>query len=372
MLLVTWAALAVLLYTYGGYPILVALAARLFPMRLSPDPAWQPLVTAIIPAHNAQDHVDAKIDSLLGQDYPADRLEILVCSDGSTDATDQRLHRRAERDRRIRPLRVESRSGKPNAVNLMRRAARGEVLLMTDIRQPLSPGALRALVLELSDPSVACASGNLILAGETGAGVYWRYENWIRRSEGRFRSMVGVTGPLYAIRAADMGDLPGDIILDDMWVPMTLRLARRRIVFVEAAQAFDAAFADERELGRKIRTLAGNYQLFARLPRLLVPFLNPSWFETFSHKLMRLVSPWALIALAFGSVGALVAPGIPSGTPSWLLWALVGGQALFYAGAAIGRRGGRLTGVARTFVVLNYAALAGLWRFIRGSQKVTW
>jgi hypothetical protein len=195
----------------------------------------------------------------------------------------------------------------------------------------------------------------------------------MRRSEGSFRSMVGVTGPIYAIRKGDLTEVPRDIILDDMWVPMRLRLQRRRIVFAPAARAFDDAFEDEREFGRKVRTLAGNYQLFARLPRLLVPLLNPSWFEVFSHKVLRLVCPWALLALLVSSA-VFVASGA-SGQPAWQLRGmqlLLAGQGLFYLLALLGKRAGKLGGISRTFVVLNYAALVGLWRFVTGGQRVTW
>lgn len=373
MVAVVLAALAVLGYTYAGYPVLVAIAARVLPFRPRHDAEYQPVVTAIIPVYNAKGYVAAKLDSLLAQDYPADKLEILLCSDASDDGSDDIVAEYAARDPRIKLLRNDRRSGKPTAVNLMKRHARGDVLLMTDIRQPLVPGAVRALVAELADPRVGACSGNLVLQGSSGAGVYWKYENWIRRSEGTFRSMVGVTGPIYAIRRADMADLPLDIILDDMWVPMQLRLRGLRIRLREDAIAYDEAFADDREMGRKVRTLAGNYQLFARLPRLLVPVLNPSWFETFSHKLLRLVCPWALVALLAANVAVVARPPAALGdTELWLLRGLLAGQALFYLAALVGRRAGALAGVARTFVVLNYAAVLGLWRWLTGAQKVTW
>jgi cellulose synthase/poly-beta-1,6-N-acetylglucosamine synthase-like glycosyltransferase len=373
MVVVAFSVLAVLAYTYVGYPVLIALCARVSPLRIHRDAGFEPTVSAIIPAYNAATYVPDKLDSLLAQDYPADKLEILVCSDASDDGTDDVLASYAERDSRVRPLRLDERSGKPAAVNLMRAEASGDILLMTDIRQPLAPGAVRALVSNLADPNVACVSGNLVLRGSAGAGVYWRYENWIRRSEGSFRSMVGVTGPIYAIRKSDMNELPGGVILDDMWVPMRLRLAGRRIVMEPRAEAYDDAFGDKRELSRKIRTLAGNYQLFALLPRLLIPIANPSWFETFSHKLLRLLSPWMLIALLVSTVAAVAQPhSVPNETVLWALRGLLAGQVVFYGAAMIGSRGGRLTGVARTFVVLNYAAVAGLWRFLRGGQKVTW
>jgi hypothetical protein len=255
----------------------------------------------------------------------------------------------------------------------MRAAARGEVLLMTDARQPLVPGALRALMTPMADPTVGCVSGNLVLEGEAGSGVYWRYENWIRKNEASFRSMVGVTGPIYAIRREDLPDLPGDIILDDLWTPMQLRVRGKKVLFAPDAIARDQAFGDEREFGRKARTLAGNYQLFARMPGLLLPFANPSWFETFSHKLLRLACPWLLAALAVSTIWyALVPPaGAGAGTLAFMR-VLAAGQVLFHMGALAGARGGRLAGVARTFVVLNAAAVVGLWRYVRGAQRVTW
>jgi cellulose synthase/poly-beta-1,6-N-acetylglucosamine synthase-like glycosyltransferase len=272
----------------------------------------------------------------------------------------------------VQHLRSDARRGKPIGVNHMLTVATGEVLLMTDVRQPLVPEALRALVNKLADPSVACVSGNLVLRGEAGSGAYWRYENWIRKQEASFRGMVGVTGPIYAIRRADMRPLPDDVILDDMWVPMRLRLEGKRILFAEEAIAYDDAFGDKREYGRKVRTLAGNYQLFALLPALLIPFRNPSWFEIFSHKLLRLVCPWALALMLLASALALIFPGDMPPLLLLALQVLLGGQVVFYLLAVIGERGGKLGSLARTFVVLNTAAVVGLFRYLRGTQKVTW
>jgi len=373
MVALVTASLALLLYTYAGYPILIAGLARLFPQKVARDPTFEPAVSVLIPVHNAASFIQAKLQSLLDQDYPKDRLEILVYSDGSTDAGDDIVRVYAERHPgRVKLLRGEKRSGKPSALNRMRREATGEILILTDIRQPLSANAVRVLVSTLADRSVGCASGNLVLRGATGAGFYWNYENSIRKAEARFRSMVGVTGPLYAIRKADLPVVPVDTILDDMWIPMQLRLAGRRLVLCPDAIAYDQAFEDDREFGRKVRTLAGNYQIFVRLPRLLFPFTNPIWFETFSHKLLRLLCPWVLVALLVGSVTALALPYAADLNQIWSLRVLVMGEVVFALFALVGARAGRITGAARTFVVLNYAALAGLWRYLRGSQKITW
>jgi biofilm PGA synthesis N-glycosyltransferase PgaC len=368
-------ALSLLVYTYVAYPIVVALLARLSPLRTRPDEGWLPTVTACIPVFNAARYVAPKLDSLLALDYPADKLEILILSDGSTDESDAIVADYAARSRgRVRLLRNEARSGKPTALNRMRAEAKGEVLLLTDIRQPLTPDSLRAMVTCLADSSVACVSGNLTLPESAGAGVYWKYENWIRKSEARFRSMLGVTGPIYVIRKSDLPEVPTDVILDDMWIPMQLRLQRRRLLFCAEAVALDEAFGDEREFGRKVRTLAGNYQLFARMPALLVPFVNPSWFELLSHKVLRLVCPWLLIAFFVASAWAARPLTIAAFTLDWvwLMRAFALGQLFMGLLALAGPRAGRAGVVYRTFLVLNFAALVGLWRFLRGSQKITW
>jgi poly-beta-1,6-N-acetyl-D-glucosamine synthase len=359
--------LAVLAYTYVGYPLAIGALARMRPRANRRHRDWEPTVTACVAAYNVAQTIEAKLASLVALEYPAAKLEILIYSDGSTDATDEIVSRWAARDSRVHLIRGERRMGKPTGLNRMREKARGEVLLITDARQPLAPIALRALLDVLGELDVGCVTGNLVLQGNAGSGVYWRYENWIRRQEARFRSVVGMTGPIAALRKTDLDLLPVDLILDDIWIPMRLRLRGRRVLFAEDAIAYDRAFDDTREFGRKVRTLAGNYQIFARMPALLSPLSNPSWFETISHKVMRLICPWALVALF---VVSCVGLWTTDGQLGWRV--LVASQLAFYGAALLGTRAGRLAGVARTFLVLHIAALVGLWRFVTGAQKVTW
>jgi len=371
MFLASSIALCVLFYTYLAYPILVALCARVWPLAITKDAEFTPMVSALIPVYNAKQFIVEKLESLLAQDYPSDRFEILLFSDCSDDGSDECIEEYiAKYPGKIRLLRAEKRSGKPSAINAMRKQAKGEVFLMTDIRQALHPQCLRELVSHLADSRVGAVSGNLELRGALGAGLYWKYEKWIRRSEARFRGLVGVTGAIYAVRAVDLPDLPVGITLDDMWVPMRLRLQGKRITLAQEAVAYDEAFDDDKEFGRKTRTLAGNYQLFTVLPRLLIPFVNPSWFEVFSHKIMRLLCPWALLALVpMSALGLAFATSSEEYTAMFLLSL---GQAGFYLSALAGRRAGKFGVIARTFVVMNYAAIVGLWKYMRGSQKVTW
>ena len=362
--------LALLVYTYAGYPVVIGLLARAARRRTDPLPAPDvaPFVSVCLPVFNGGAYLRPKIDSLLAQDYPADRFEILIYCDGCTDdteATARAIAATPEAAGRIRVLADAGRYGKPRGLNTLVPAARGELLLLNDLRQPLSRNAMSALAAALRDPAVGCATGNLLLAGGAGPGVYWRYENWIRLQESRFRGMVGMTGPIAMIRRADYQPLPEELILDDLWIPMQLLRAGKRTTFVAEAEAHDAAFENEREFKRKVRTLAGNYQLYARMPELLVPLTNPLWFETISHKILRLVAPWLLVTLALMSVaGAAAGDG--------RMTALLVAQAAFYAAAVVGRRGGKIASLARTFVVLNWAAIVGLYRHLTGRQRVTW
>ncbi len=363
--------LLVVVYTYVAYPVLVACWARLLPYRIQPRPGFEPTVSVCLSVHNGERFLERKLKSLQGLDYPAHLLEILIYSDGSTDGTVQLARQLAERDPRVRVFECAERLGKPSGLNLLRTEASGYVLLMTDVRQTLSPQALRALLEPLSDATVGCVSGNLVLLGNTGAGAYWLYEKFIRGAEARLGGMVGVSGSLYAIRRNDLHALPSDLLLDDMFIPLLTAGGHKHIVLSQAAEAYDEANLDEQEFGRKVRTLAGNYQLIAKLPWLLIPFRNPLWFQLVSHKLMRLVCPFALLGLLLASLRLALSPERPPSERA--LWqVLTAGQLVFYAFALLGPRAGRVAALARTFVVLNAAAVVGLWRFIRGTQRVAW
>jgi poly-beta-1,6-N-acetyl-D-glucosamine synthase len=365
-------AAALIAYTYLGYPIAIGLLARLFPRRASAATGGEPpLVTVCLPVYNGAAYLPAKIESLLAQDVPGDGLEILIYCDGCADdsvAIARALAAAPEARGRIHVLAEPQRRGKPAALNALAARAQGSLLLLNDVRQPFSPNAVRALAATLEDASVGCATGNLVLAGGAASGVYWRYENWIRRQESRFRGVAGMSGSIAMMRRADYQPLPEDVILDDVWIPMRLGLGGRRVAFVAEAEAYDTAFEDDHEFRRKVRTLAGNYQLFARMPALLVPTANPFWFETVSHKVLRLVAPWLLVLLGGASLAGARSPS--AAAP--LMAALVAAQLAFYALALAGRRLGRLGGVARTFVVMNLAAIVGLGRYLTGRQRVTW
>jgi poly-beta-1,6-N-acetyl-D-glucosamine synthase len=323
MRILFWASMLLLAYVYAGYPLLLALwsavAARPVAKRTcwSKDAGPWPSVSVIVAAHNEGPRLSKRISNLLDQKYPGP-LDILVGSDGSTDNTRAVL---AQYDDRVRLLELP-RGGKPKALNASVAAATGEIIVFADARQQWARDAILELVSNFHDPDVGGVTGQLILQSELApdqfestideaVGLYWKYEKWLRRHESRVRSTIGTTGAIYALRRSLWRPLPETTLLDDVLAPMRVVLAGWRIVFDETARAFDRAAPNSAaETKRKTRTLAGNYQILALEPRLLLPFVNPVWIQYASHKLGRLVAPWALIA-AFVTSAFLAAEGWP-------------------------------------------------------------
>ena len=332
---VFWISALLVGYVYVGYPLLIALLAR---FRRSPRkeyfrPRTWPFISIIVAARNEGARLPARVRNLLETFYPGER-EIIVVSDGSTDGTAEALAPFAD-DLRLIELPA---GGKAQALNTGTAAARGEVLVFADVRQRFAEDALRELIANFTDETVGAATGQLVLdceAGESestvgdGVGFYWKYEKWQRRNESRVRSTLGATGAIYALRRQLWRPLPPDTLLDDVLAPMRTVLAGYRIVFDERAIAFDRAAPDASvESRRKTRTLAGNYQILAIEPRLLVPFVNPVWWQYVSHKFGRLLVPWALVGLFASSVAL-------AGKNALFTSALVL-QLTFYGLAAIG------------------------------------
>jgi cellulose synthase/poly-beta-1,6-N-acetylglucosamine synthase-like glycosyltransferase len=332
---------------YVGYPALLALWARLRPRSHQIDPQYLPSVSIVVAARNEARRLPGRIENLLAVDYPAERLEIIVVSNGSADRTAQAIAPYLGATGRARPrvrlIELEA-AGKATALNAGVAAARHDVLLFADARQRFARETVRQLVNNLADPTVGAVSGELVLDCELGSttstigdgvGAYWRYEKFIRKLESRIDSTIGATGAVYAMRRTLWRELPPGTLLDDVLAPMRVVLAGSRVVFDERARAFDVTPPNAAiEVQRKTRTLAGNYQLAALEPRLLVPFANRVWLQFWSHKLGRLLVPYALVALFVAS--AVLAPGRP------FYMAMTAAQVLFYALALYGERLDRL------------------------------
>jgi len=377
-----WFAAALVGYSYLGYPVWLWLRSRWAPrpVRRSSDrsSAAAPAVSAVMVVRNEEAVIARKLENLLALDYPQGKLDIVVVSDGSSDRTPSILAGYA-RDSgvgiRVRILIKPVSQGKAAGLNDAFKLATGDVLLFTDARQQIESGALRLLIENFADPDVGAASGELMLGdpigGETGKGIglYWRVEKKIRELESASGSVAGATGAIYCARRRllDASPLPEGTILDDVLLPMQIVRQGFRVIFDSRARAWDSPDLGEgREFSRKVRTLSGSYQLLQLAPWMLSSE-NAIRFEFVSHKLSRLAVPFALLALLASSI-FLRQP---------LYRAALAAQVAFYAlslaalaGVKIGPLS-RIADPARTFVVLNSAAMVAFINFVTG-RKAVW
>jgi len=372
--LIFWISVALLLYTYLGYPFLIRLWSGLRPRKRVIG--WsRPRMSLVVIAHNEARRVRQRLENFLDLDYPWDRLEIIVASDGSTDGTAEIA--RSYRSTYVHVVEFKVRRGKSAVLNDVMRIASGEIVVLADVRQRFETGALRALAECFFDPEVGAVSGELVLlAGaarsEVGKGVdfYWRYEKFMRLHESQVDSTVGATGAIYALRRELFTPIPPSTILDDVLIPMEIVRQGYRVLFEPRARAYDwiAASASD-EFIRKLRTIAGNFQLFLLKPWLLNPFSNRLWIQTISHKVCRLLSPLGLV-MAFGSNLLLMTDAAYA--------SLFAAQTAFYAAAFLGyltRHAAHrpfFLNVPYAFCLLNWATVVAFVRLLHGRQQVTW
>lgn len=382
MLVVFCLAVLFCVYTYVIFPVLLHWAAR--STAHGPDSGAStddhsidietgytelPLISFVLAAHNEAQNLPEKIATLRSQNYPQEKLQIVVVSDGSDDGTIEYLEKQED----ITWTHYYPAAGKPTALNHAIEIATGEVLIFTDARQQLSSNAARVLVERLNQPGIGAVSGELVLgSGETAdaanVGLYWLYEKWIRSNESRLFSTTGATGALYAIRKSDAVTLPADTLLDDFVIPIELLKEGRRTVLESRAIAYDNAEADSsREFIRKVRTLAGNYQAFSRHKWLFSPKKNKVWWQFLSHKVARLLVPYAMLVAFLASI---------QGTSGFLMtmsWV----QAAFYIAGLLGLllpslSDGKVINIIKVFLQLNAAAVVAAFNYFFGRASVRW
>jgi biofilm PGA synthesis N-glycosyltransferase PgaC len=370
---VFWLAAAIVGYSYLGYPVWLWLRSAWSPRPVRRG-SGTPLVSAVMVVRNEEAVIARKIENLLTLDYPQDKLNVVIVSDGSSDGTVAILEEYA-REPRVRILVKAVSEGKAAGLNDAIQMTSGEVLLFTDARQRIESDALHLMIENFADSEVGAVSGELMLgdpaSGEVGKGMglYWRIEKKIRELESSSGSVAGATGAIYCVRRdlLETSPLPAGTILDDVLLPMQIARKGFRVIFDGRAHAWDSPDLGEgREFSRKVRTLTGNYQL-AQLAPWLLGSQNPIRFEFISHKLSRLAVPFALLALLISSMFL----------PQPLYRAALLAQVAFYVLSFIALTGvrigplSRLADPARTFVILNSAAMVAFINFVTG-RKAVW
>jgi cellulose synthase/poly-beta-1,6-N-acetylglucosamine synthase-like glycosyltransferase len=345
------------------------LGTRFVRKRELPRPVEEPFfVSVVVAAYNEEAVIEAKIRNTVDLDYPADHLEFLIGSDGSTDATDEICRR----DSRVSFQRIEPRGGKANVLNTLIARARGEIIVLSDANTEIDRHALKAMLRHFEDPTVGGVCGRLVLVSDRqklqdAERAYWGFESRIKELESHLYSTIGANGGLYAIRKSLFVPLPPDTIIDDFVVSMNLLQMGSRLVFEPDAVAHEEvskSFKDE--FWRKVRIGAGNLQTLLRQSQFISQASAFVSFAYVSRKVIRWLIPFLLIVVWLCSLG--LADQQPF---ALLFWALNASMGL----AALGLLGVTDNKIVRGFTYLysfNVALLLGYGRYLFGMQRATW
>lgn len=363
------AAAAGVVWTHVGYPLTAAVLARRIAYRPRRDDGYEPPVCLIIAAHNEERVIRARLENALLLDYPASKLEIVVTSDASTDATHEIVRSFAARGVR---LLENKRGGKLPAQQAAVRATESELIAFSDANSMWAPDALRLLVANLADSDVGYVCGRLRLlepeSGENREGLYWQYELWLRAKESLLGSVTAGNGAIYAIRRSAYIELP-PFLGHDLSLPFRLGRRGLRAVYEPAAVASEPAAASTgAEWGRKVRMLSRSWWNLTRGGMLDPRGQRPLYvYQLYSHRLLRYAS--GLLHAALLATSVALAPG------SALAALLLAGQLVWLALALVGwKRPGTvpLAGVAWYYLVVTAASAAALWRLLRQGPQATW
>jgi cellulose synthase/poly-beta-1,6-N-acetylglucosamine synthase-like glycosyltransferase len=364
-----WSLIAVVVWCYAGYPLFISARARFRPLALRPSQSAepQPYVTVVVAVRNEGATLARRIDNLLQQQYPAERLDVVVVCNGSKDGTEEIAQMLSRRNSRVSVVVSPAERGKAGAIGMAVAEAAGEIIVFADARQTFALDAVARLVEPFADPVVGAVTGRLLvrpadLASVEGVRMYWGMEPRLRDAESRSGSVVGATGAIYGVRRSLFPVIPPNLILDDVYVPLSIALGGSRVVMAADAIAFDEPAHDQKaEFARKRRTMVGNIQLVRALPALLSPVRNPLFFRFVSHKLLRLLSPFCFVGLLLVSA---VLPGPVYGAffLGELALYILGIIGLFVSVSALS--------IPSAFVLVHGAIFAAVWRWRDDASRV--
>jgi cellulose synthase/poly-beta-1,6-N-acetylglucosamine synthase-like glycosyltransferase len=372
--LVFWMCVLALGYVYVGYPLLVWVVSKVRPRRVG-RAVIEPNVTVLITAFNEEDAIRHKIENTLAIDYPKEKLEILVASDGSTDRTDEITRGFAAQG--VKVLRVDGRKGKTATQNPAVAAATGEIILFSDATTNYSPDVFQKILPAFADDSVGCVAGRLVYVDDAetnvgkGARNYWSYETFIRTAEAAACSLIGASGCLYAVRASAYEPMYPEACSDFL---ICTNLYRRglRSVFEPTAVCYEQTNRHAKdEMKMRVRVISQTFTDLWRNRDMMNPFRSGFFaVQLFSHKLLRYAVPLLLFGLLASSV--LLDPFSPFYATAMVI------QAGFYGMAFLAwllERAGRpltLLAMPLYFVLANLASVIAFYKFIRGERYATW
>jgi cellulose synthase/poly-beta-1,6-N-acetylglucosamine synthase-like glycosyltransferase len=371
---VFWTCVGLLGYVYFGYPALARFAARCFgrPVRAG---SIAPVVTVVVAAYNEEAGIQAKLDNILGLDYPPELLNVIVASDGSTDRTDEIV--RQNSSNRVQLLRVEGRRGKTACQNAAVQAASGDIVVFTDATTRIEAHTIQAMVGNFADANVGCVAGSLVYeaksASLTGQGgtAYWNYELGLRRAESSLGSLVGVSGCLYAVRRSAYTPIQPELI-SDFVIAMRIREAGLRTVLEPAAVCFEDTLEHSRsELAMRVRVGIRSINALVHERRMLNPFhCGVFAWQLWSHKALRYASPFFWLAALITNLGLL--------GDGWIYQVMLAGQLAILLLGTLGffqstqSQGGGLLRKPYYFVLTNLASLLATVKFLRGERMIVW
>lgn len=366
MLALGLTAVAVLVFVWCGYPLVMRLAARGRRPPTGPLAGDWPRVSVVVATRDAAQAVGDRVANLRDVE-PSGGLEIVVAVDGPQADAAARISKTLGDSALVVP--ADPAGGKAAALNAGVRAASGSVLVFTDTHQRFDRGTIPHLLGALSNGPYDAVSGQLELpegARRSWVEHYWRMERRLRADEAAVHSAIGVSGSVWAMRAELWEPLPDGLILDDLHTPMRLALGGHRVGYCPEAKAFDRRRTSAiGEYGRKVRTLTGNFQLLAWMPGLMVPIRNPVWLQFVCHKLLRLLTPWLVLLVAIGIGGwILQVAGV-----QLLLWSGVSVVALALIAALLGQWS-RLRGAVRWFILMQAAIVMATFNGLTGRWDV--
>jgi cellulose synthase/poly-beta-1,6-N-acetylglucosamine synthase-like glycosyltransferase len=370
-----WICAALLAYVYIGYPLLIGFLAILFPRPADSRGTLDQTVSLLISAYNEGPVIAAKLENTLALDFAEKRLEVIVISDCSDDATDEIV--RGYADRGVRLLRQNQRLGKSAALNFAVPQASGEILLFSDANAMYQPDAVQQLVRHFASPRVGYVVGNARYyekGTETPSaeseGLYWKFETYLKKRESLFGSVVGGDGAIYAIRRELFTPLlPTDI--NDFLNPLQIIVRGYIGVFEPLAICYEeAADSFSQEFRRKVRIISRSLNALRRIPAVLNPLKNPRhWFLLVSHKLLRWFAPFFMILLFAASITLWR-------FPFYRAAALL--QSVFYGLALVGwkwepkNKIGKISSLPFYFCLVNLASLIGCLKCFRGDLSAQW